>query len=79
MRQNFDNKQMINAITCSMLESPSTSDYNDMDNDVSKSKVLEPMIKHLMKETGLGCRAALNLVRRGKNIRSDISLMEKFP
>ena len=41
-----------------MLESPSTSDYDEMDNVVSKSTVLEPTIKHLMKETRLYCRAA---------------------
>ena len=48
-KQKFDHKLMINEINCSMLESTSTSDYEEMDNDVSKSKVLEPTIKHLMK------------------------------
>ena len=40
LKQNFNHKLMINVITCSMLESPSTSDYDDMDNGVSKSTVL---------------------------------------
>ena len=53
-----------------MLESPSTYDYNEMENGVSKSKVLEPTIKHLMKETSLGSQASRNLVRREQNIRA---------
>ena len=36
-----------------MLESPSTSDYDETENGVSKSTVLQPTIKHLMKETSL--------------------------
>ena len=60
---------MINAITCSMLESPSTSDDDEMKNGASKSTCLEPTIKHLMRETRLCRRAARNLVRRGHNIR----------
>ena len=32
LKQEFDKKLMINEITCSMLDSPSTSDYDDMDN-----------------------------------------------
>ena len=36
LKQNFDKKLMINEITFSMLESPYTSDYDDMKNDVSK-------------------------------------------
>ena len=32
-----------------MLDSPFTSDYDDMDNGVYKSKLLEHTIKHLMK------------------------------
>ena len=67
LNENFDKKIMINAIICSMLEAPSTSDYDEMDNVVTKSTILEPTIKHLMKETSLGIQAALNLVRRGKN------------
>ena len=34
LKQDFDKKIMINTITCSMLESPSTSDYYDTDNGV---------------------------------------------
>ena len=49
----------------SMLESPSTSDYDDMDNNVYKSTVLEPTIKHLIKETSLCSQASHNLIRRG--------------
>ena len=39
-KQKFDQKSMINMITCSMLESPPTSDYDEMENGVSKSTVL---------------------------------------
>ena len=49
LKKDFDNNIMINAITCSMLKSPPTSSYDDMDNGVSKSIFLEPKIKHLMK------------------------------
>ena len=45
---------MINTINYSMLESPYTSDYDEMDNGVSKSTLLEPKIKHLTKETSIG-------------------------
>ena len=45
LKQDFGKKLLINAITCSMFESPSTSDYDDMDNGVSKSTVLELIIK----------------------------------
>ena len=38
---------MIGVITCSILESPYTSYYDDMDNGVSKSIVLGLTIKHL--------------------------------
>ena len=77
LKQKFDHKLMINEINFSMLESTSTSDYEEMDNDVSKSKVLEPTIKHLIKQPSLDRRAARNLVRRGKSTREEISLMEK--
>ena len=60
-----------------MLEYIFTSDDDGMENSVSKSTVLEHTIKHLMRETRLFRRAARNLVRRGKNIRSEISLMKK--
>ena len=43
-KQTFDQKLNINSITCSMLESPSTSDDDDMENSSSKSTVLEPTI-----------------------------------
>ena len=33
-KQDVDNKSMINVITCSILESPPSSDYDDMDNGV---------------------------------------------
>ena len=61
---------MINVINFSMVESLSTSSYDEMDNKVSKSTILEPTIKHVMKETRLGSRAERNLVRRGQNIRA---------
>ena len=40
LKHHFDKKLMINEITCSILDSPSTSDYDDMENGVSKSTVL---------------------------------------
>ena len=49
LKQNFDRNLMINAITCSILKCPSTSDYDEMENGVYKSKVINPTIKHLMK------------------------------
>ena len=36
LKQYNDKKLMINAIICSMLEYPSTSDYDQTDNGVSK-------------------------------------------
>ena len=41
MNQNFDHKLMMNLANCSMLESPYTYDLDDVENDVSKSTVLE--------------------------------------
>ena len=35
-KQNVDNKLMITELTCSMLESPSTSDDDDMNTGLSK-------------------------------------------
>ena len=35
LKQDFYKKLIINVITCSMLESTSTSSYEYMDNDVS--------------------------------------------
>ena len=40
LKQDVDKKLIINAIACSMLESPSTSDYDDIENSVYKSTVL---------------------------------------
>ena len=79
LKQDADKKLIINAITCSMLEYPLTSGDDEMENGVSKSIVLEPTIKQLMKETSLCRRAARNLVMRGQNIRAEISLVEKNP
>ena len=62
-----------------MLGSPYNLYYDDMENSVSKSTVLETRIKHLMKETSLDSWATRNLVRRGQNIWSEISLMSKVP
>ena len=45
----FYQKLMMNAISGSMLESTSTFDNDNMENGASKSTVLEPTIKHLMK------------------------------
>ena len=36
LKKNLGHKLTINAFTCSILESPSTSAYYDMDNGVSK-------------------------------------------
>ena len=66
---------MINEITCSILEYTHTTYYDEMYNSVSKSTVLEPTIKQLMKETIFCPRAEHNLIRRGKNIREGTSLM----
>ena len=44
LKKDVDKRLMINVINCSMLESPSTSGYDEMDNGVSKSTVLEPTI-----------------------------------
>ena len=67
---------MVTDITCSMLESPSTYDYNEINTGVYKSTRLEPTIKHLMKETRLFCRAARNLVSMGHNIRAKRYIMK---
>ena len=45
-KQDVDNKLMINAGTFSMLESPQTYDYDEMENSVSKSNCLEPTINN---------------------------------
>ena len=68
IEKNYYHKLMINATTCSILESPSTYDYDEMYNGVYKSTVLEPTIKRLVKETSHGRRAARNLVSRVQNI-----------
>ena len=49
LKQDVGKKLMINETNCSMLWSSSTSDYDNLENDVSKSRVLEPTIKHLIK------------------------------
>ena len=63
LKQRGDHKLMINGINWSMLESSSTSEYNEMYYSVSKSLVLQPTIKHLMKETSPFCSSAQNLVK----------------
>ena len=69
---------MITAITCSMLESLSTSDDDQMNTCDYISTLLEPKTKHLMKETLLDHRPARPFVRRGHNIRVKIYVMENF-
>ena len=59
----------MNAINCSVLESPSTSDDDEMNNGVFKSTLLEPTIKLLLKETRLCRRTARNFLIRGHNIK----------
>ena len=61
----------------SILESPSTSDYGDMDNGISKSTALEPTIKNLLKEKIIGSSVERNLVQRRQNIGAEIYLMGK--
>ena len=62
--QDIDKTLMINAITCSMLESSCNFDYDKVYNNFSKSTVLEPTIKHFMKQISLCRRAARNLVSK---------------
>ena len=40
IKKDVDKKFMINAINCSILKSPYTPDYYNMDNGVYKSTVL---------------------------------------
>ena len=77
LKQKFDHKLMINAMNSSMMESTTTYDYDYIDNGVHKSTLLEPTIKHLMKERSSDSRAARNLVGRGQNILSQIFMMGK--
>ena len=71
-------KMMTNAITCSILDSPSTSDDDDMNKGDSKSTRFEPTIKHLFMETRLDHRSERNLVMRGYNIRVKLFIMDYF-
>ena len=77
-KQDVDYEVIINVITFLLLEYTSISDYDKMDNGVSKSTVLEPTTKHLMKKTSLGRSPAHTLVRRGQSIRAEIPLSENF-
>ena len=70
---------MKNSINISMLDYMSTTDDDEMNNGVSKSTCLEPTIKKLINAIRLCRRKAQNLVRRGHNKRSEISLIEKLP
>ena len=54
IEKNFYQKLLINAIIWSMLEYISTPDYDETENGVSKSTVLQLTIKHLTKEKSLG-------------------------
>ena len=56
----FDQRLMIKAITCSMLEYPYISDYDEMGSGVFKSTLLEPTIIHLMKGKSLASRFKKN-------------------
>ena len=63
-----------------MLKSISTFHYDEINNDVSKSKILSFTIKHLTKEKSLGSITKQNLIRRGESIRAEISLIgESYP
>ena len=46
LKQDVDNKLIINVITCSILESLSTYDYAEMDKGALKLTCLERTIKH---------------------------------
>ena len=46
-KQDFDQKLMINTIYFSILDSPSTSDYDEMENGVSKSTFLRTYNKKI--------------------------------
>ena len=74
--KNFNQKLMMNEITSSMLDFPSTSDYDEVKILFLNQTFLEPTIKHLIKETSLGSRAALNMVIRGKYLRAEMSLIK---
>ena len=52
LEKNVD-KLMITAINCSMLESPSTSDDEELSTGYYKSTHLEDTMKHLAKKTRL--------------------------
>ena len=49
LKQNVDNFLMRTEITCSMLESTSTSDNDEMNTYVYRLPCLEPEINYLMK------------------------------
>ena len=66
LKQDVDKKLMINEINFSMFDSPYTSNNDKVDNGVSRSSVLEPTVKHLMKETKRFSRTSRNLVKREK-------------
>ena len=46
LKQNVDLKLIITAMTCSMLESSSTYDYDEINTDVSRSTCLEPTLNN---------------------------------
>ena len=46
LKHDFDKKLMMNAITCSNFDPPSTFYDDDIYNGISKSMVLEPTIVH---------------------------------
>ena len=67
---------MITEIPCSLLDYTSTSGDDGINTGVSRSKTFELKIKDLMNETRLCHRAAQNLVRRGHNIITKITIMK---
>ena len=60
---------MITAINCSILDSTSTYDNDEMNIRAYKPTRFEPTVANLIKETRLACSSAQNLVKRGYNIR----------
>ena len=60
---------MITAINCSILDSTSTYDYDEMNIRAYKPTCFEPTVEKLMKKTRHACMSAQNLVNRGHNIR----------
>ena len=69
---------IITTINCSIFETSTTSNDDEINTSASKPTHFEITIKQLRKETRLGRRSELNLVGRGHNMREKISIIEQF-